>query len=139
MKRWMIVWIVFALFACGEQDEQQGSAEGELSTVDAAEAGAGAPEVEVPEISSLAADLQAARCLELMSADRFAEAFSVCLAALETSPEDEQIKAAVERAKAESSGAALADAEAAAGDAADTANEAAADAVETTTPSIPTN
>ncbi|MBW2363068.1 MAG: hypothetical protein JRG84_19390 [Deltaproteobacteria bacterium] len=140
MKRWVIVWIVFALFACGEQDVQQGAAEAELATVDAA--GGRASEAAIPEPPPLDAEQQAAKCLELVGADRFAEAFEVCLAALETSPQDEQIQAAVERAKAESPGAALADAQSAAGiaagDAAENVREAAADAEEASTPSPPT-
>jgi hypothetical protein len=102
-----------ALLACGgpsgessDQPAASGQPEGTASGTSSGSA-AGTGTADAQQV-----DPQVASCLDLVARGRFQEALPACLAALKIAPDDPEVQAATQRARAES--AKLADAEGAA-------------------------
>jgi hypothetical protein len=91
---------VFALFACGESTPgPAGDAGGTPPVGAAAGETAGTPE---PPPASVAVDPNVQSCLDLIRQSKFEAALPVCLAALDVDPDNQQVRDAVETARAES-------------------------------------
>ena len=111
MVRLILVMAAFALVACGDAETgQTGSApEAEAPAVSAtAPRAATAPRSAEAPVSAVApgtTDVNVQRCLDLVAQSRFAGALPVCLQALQADPDNADVQAAVERARAEAQGA----------------------------------
>jgi hypothetical protein len=122
MKRGIVMLLVLLLMflGCTRQEDQGAPAEAEKealeSTKEALPEEAAKAEEEDPDVKS---------CLKLVSQAKFDEALPVCLEALEKHPANEQVKQAVETAKA-----AVAEAAATATDEVEDAQEAAEEKVQ---------
>jgi hypothetical protein len=79
--------ILFLLAACGGSDTEGGADAGSVPPVAAASGGATDPEKQI--------------CLDLVRQAEFEQALEVCLAALQNSPADAELTAALDKAKAE--------------------------------------
>jgi hypothetical protein len=100
---------LIALLACGgpsgESSDQPAAPRQPEGT--ASDTATGTGTADAPQV-----DPQVASCLDLVARGRFQEALPACLAALKIAPDDPEVQAATQRARAES--AKLADAEGAA-------------------------
>ena len=98
MVRVALMISLFALIACGGEDTAQTTGPGE--TPPAAAAGERAVAPEAPEPPAMPHP-QVESCLDLIRQAAFERALSVCLAALAVDPDNEEVKAAVEKARSE--------------------------------------
>lgn len=122
MKRWIVMMLVLGLafVGCSKQADESTPREAEKP----------AASKEAPEPAKEAIPEEAARvgdedpdvkgCLQLVSEAKFDDALPICLSALKTHPDNDEVKAAAAKAQA-----AVGDAAAAATDAAQGAQEAA--------------
>ena len=105
MMRLIVTFFVFAMLACGGSDTAQ---TGDDAPVEA-RGGQMAAAPETPEPSATV-DPKVQGCLDLIRQSKFKEALPVCLAALKVDPDNKQVQAAVEKAKAETAKLAAAEA-----------------------------
>jgi len=133
MKRLLVTLSVLALAACGGSETGQTPTTGEAAPVEAAPA-AKAPQASAaaPQAAAEATpDPQVQSCLDLIAAGSFEQALPVCLAALKIDPTNQQVRDAVDQARAETAKlSASAAAEAAAGSAGEGATSKLGEAVE---------
>jgi hypothetical protein len=95
MIRLIVTIFVFAVLACGGSDTGQTEAAG-----GAAPGGESASAPDMPE-PSVTVDPKVQGCLDLIRQSKYQQALPVCLAALKIDPGNEQVQAAVDKAKAE--------------------------------------
>jgi hypothetical protein len=115
---------LFALIACGGEDTGQTTGPGGAPLAPAAGERAGVPDAPEPPAMP---HPQVQSCLDLIRQAAFERALPVCLAALSVDPDNEEVKAAVAKARSEAAKLAAAEeaAEGAAEDAASKLGEAA--------------
>jgi hypothetical protein len=122
MKRWIVVMLVLGLvfLGCSRPADQSAPPEAEKAAVE--EKAVETTKEALPEEAAKAGeeDPDVASCLQLVSQSKFEDALPVCLAALKKQPDNDKVKAALEKAQA-----AVGDAAATATDAAQGAQEAA--------------
>ena len=122
MKRWIVMMLVLGLafVGCSKQADQSAPPEAEKSAVEK-EAVESTKEVIPEEAAQAEEDPDVKGCLQLVSEAKFDDALPICLSALKTHPDNDELKTAAEKAQA-----AVADSTAAAAtDAAQDAQEAA--------------
>lgn len=103
MKKWVIMMLVLGLVfvGCSRPAEESAAPEAQKSVVE--KQAIESTKEAVPEEAAKAGDEDpdVANCLQLVSQAKFADALPVCLAALKKHPDNDQVKGAVEKAKAE--------------------------------------
>jgi hypothetical protein len=96
MTRLAVIFFAFAVLACGGQEAGTGDTEAPpVST----EGGAAPGETPTPTVS---VDPQVASCLDLVRRAQFQQALPVCLAALDAEPDNQEVSAALDKARSES-------------------------------------
>ncbi len=100
MRRLAVTLSMLALLACGGTDTAQTSGSEALPPVSATGEAAPAPAIPEPT-AELELAPEVASCLNLIQQQRFQEALSTCLAALEVDPDNLEVQAAVEQAQLE--------------------------------------
>jgi hypothetical protein len=110
MVRLAFVISVFALFACSGSDEGRTTDAGDAQRVDAA----GMERTAAPKAPEPAAttevDPKVQSCLDLVRQAEYQQALPVCLAALKIDPDNQQVRDAVDQARAEAAKLAAAEA-----------------------------
>jgi hypothetical protein len=99
MMRLIVTLFVFAVLACGGSDTDQTGAAGGAAAV----GGSGGERATVPDMPepSVTVDPRVQGCLDLIRQAKFQDALPVCLAALKGNPGNQQLKDAVDKARAE--------------------------------------
>lgn len=105
MKRLLVTMSVLALAACGGSETGQTQTKSE-TTPAAAEAPQAAKAPQATEAAPATTaqpmpDTHAQHCLDLVAAGKFEEALPMCLAALKVDPTNQQVRDAVDQARAE--------------------------------------
>jgi hypothetical protein len=113
MVRLAFVISVIALFACSGSDDGQTTDTGGAQQVGADEMERTAAPKALEPAATTAVDPKVESCLDLIRQAKFQQALPVCLAALAIDPDNQQVRDAVDQARAET--AKLAAAEAAGG------------------------
>ena len=105
MVRLIVTFLVFAMLACGGSDTDQAGAGAEPVGAGGAEpvAASGGERASVPETPepSVTVDPKVQGCLDLIRQSKYQEALPVCLAALNVDPDNQQLRDAVDTARAE--------------------------------------
>ena len=108
MSRLVVLFFVLALAACSGSETSDTPTTAEPPAVETAAPAAAPKAAEAPmaaetpkAVEATPEDPQARSCLDLIAAGSFQQALPVCLAALEANPANQQLRDAVDQARAE--------------------------------------
>jgi len=101
MVRLIVIVFVFAVLACGGSDTGQTDEAGAVAPAAKSAAAPAKPAPAPTPAASAKADPKVEGCLDLVRRGKYEPAVPLCLAALEIDPDNQQVRDAVDKARAE--------------------------------------